>query len=170
MRAKRAVFGTIPTGSTTSGGRADMHLDESKEERPRREVDEPDVVRSLRVQPREFLLRQRGVASADGSTRLTANETLHARSWNGDAESREYLRDASRAHAGCSKRRRRTSSSMTCGSLLATDMARTTRRRPRSIASSQRMIPSGTRIAVRAQSTITDATDRLFDVMLLGVD
>jgi len=32
------------------------------------------------------------------------------------------------------------------------------------------MIPSGTRIAVRAQSTITDATDRLFDVMLLGVD
>lgn len=31
-------------------------------------------------------------------------------------------------------------------------------------------IPAGTRLAVRAQSNITDATDRLFDAMLLGVD
>lgn len=31
-------------------------------------------------------------------------------------------------------------------------------------------IPAGTRLAVRAQSTITDATDRLFDVALYGVD
>lgn len=31
-------------------------------------------------------------------------------------------------------------------------------------------IPAGTRIAVRAQSSITDATDRLFDVMAWGAD
>ena len=31
-------------------------------------------------------------------------------------------------------------------------------------------IPSGTRVAVRAQSNITDATDRLFDVVIYGFD
>lgn len=31
-------------------------------------------------------------------------------------------------------------------------------------------IPAGTRLAARAQSSITDATDRLFDVVLYGID
>lgn len=31
-------------------------------------------------------------------------------------------------------------------------------------------IPSGTRLSVRAQSSITDATDRLFDIVIYGVD
>jgi hypothetical protein len=31
-------------------------------------------------------------------------------------------------------------------------------------------IPSGTRLAVRAQCSITDATDRTFDAMIYGIE
>jgi len=39
---------------------------------------------------------------------------------------------------------------------------------PMTVGYFQRKIPAGTRIAARAQCSGTDATDRLFDVLLYG--